>query len=83
LQEVGVRRIVAQGLAYAYEPDAPPPRRLPTFLTRLAAGGWGVIDLTSLRGADNTRARLTLDWQPRHRSWRTGLARQLAAKAAR
>jgi hypothetical protein len=34
--------------------NAPPPRRLPTFLARLAAGGWGVTYLSALRGADNT-----------------------------
>jgi nucleoside-diphosphate-sugar epimerase len=55
---------------------APPPRRLPLPLVRLAAGGWGAY-LGGLRGADNTRARKALDWQPRHPSWRAGLARQL------
>jgi nucleoside-diphosphate-sugar epimerase len=60
--------------------EAPPPRRLPVFLARLAAGGWGATYLTALRGADNTRARTTLDWQPTYRSWRTGLAQSLRQK---
>ncbi|MEV6549147.1 NAD(P)-dependent oxidoreductase [Streptomyces sp. NPDC051597] len=56
---------------------APAPRRLPAFVARLAVGGWGVAYLTRLRGADNTRARLALDWRPRHTSWRTGMAVEL------
>lgn len=61
--------------------DAPPPRRLPTFVARLVAGGWGATYLTALRGADNTRARRALEWQPR--SWTAELARQLSANAER
>jgi nucleoside-diphosphate-sugar epimerase len=57
---------------------APPPRRLPTFLARIAVGGWGVAYLTALRGADNTRAGHTLGWRPHHRSWRAALARELS-----
>jgi nucleoside-diphosphate-sugar epimerase len=61
--------------------NAPPPRRLPTFLARLAAGGWGVTYLSALRGADNTRARLTLGWEPHHRSCR--LACSISGKPTR
>jgi nucleoside-diphosphate-sugar epimerase len=60
---------------------APPPRHLATVLARLAIGGWGVTYLDGLRGADNARARLALDWRPRYRSWRAGLAHELAAQA--
>jgi nucleoside-diphosphate-sugar epimerase len=56
---------------------APLPRRVPTVLARLAAGAWGVAYLAALRGADNARARLALDWRPRHRSWRGRLAHEL------
>lgn len=49
---------------------APPPRRLPLAVVRLAAGAWGAAYLGGLRGADNSRARRVLDWQPRRRSWR-------------
>jgi nucleoside-diphosphate-sugar epimerase len=60
---------------------APSPRRVPTVLARLAAGAWGAAYLGALRGADNARARLTLDWRPRHRSWRAGLAHELITQA--
>ena len=52
-----------------------------TFVITLTAtdnvGGWGVAYLTGLRGADNARARLRLDWRPRYLSWRDGFAAEL------
>ncbi|MEV0494959.1 hypothetical protein [Streptomyces atratus] len=33
--------------------------------------------MTRLRGADNARAKLSLDWRPRHASWREGFAVEL------
>ena len=48
------------------------PRRLPEAIVRLAIGGWGLAFLTRLRGADNARARETLNWRPRYSSWRQG-----------
>ena len=62
---------------------APAPRRVPTWLARLAVGPFGVALMTRLRGADNTRARLSLDWRPSHASWRQGFASELAAGPAR
>ncbi|WP_026411130.1 NAD-dependent epimerase/dehydratase family protein [Actinomadura oligospora] len=56
---------------------APAPGKAPAALARLAVGGWGVAYMTRLRGADNTRARLRLDWRPRHPSWRDGFAAEL------
>jgi nucleoside-diphosphate-sugar epimerase len=35
-------------------------------------GRRGLAYLSRLRGADNTRARRTLNWQPRYPSWRQG-----------
>ncbi|MEU4347828.1 NAD(P)-dependent oxidoreductase [Streptomyces sp. NPDC023838] len=61
---------------------APAPKRLPVFIARLAVGGWGTAYMTRLRGADNARARLSLDWRPRHTSWRTGLAVELNGAVA-
>ncbi|MEU5432409.1 NAD(P)-dependent oxidoreductase [Streptomyces sp. NPDC020719] len=61
---------------------APAPRRLPTFVARLVAGSWGVSYMTKLRGADNARAQLSLDWRPRHTSWRSGFAVELNGPAA-
>jgi nucleoside-diphosphate-sugar epimerase len=60
--------------ALARDLGAPAPKRVPAALARLAVGGWGVAYMTRLRGADNTRARLNLDWRPRHASWTDALA---------
>jgi nucleoside-diphosphate-sugar epimerase len=57
--------------------DAPEPKRIPTILARLAVGPWGIAFMTQLRGADNTRAKRSLDWAPRYPSWRTGFAAEL------
>lgn len=60
---------------------ARPPKRVPTAVARLAVGGWGVAFLTRLRGADNARARMSLDWRPRHASWREGVAAEMAPRS--
>ncbi|MCX4616648.1 MULTISPECIES: NAD(P)-dependent oxidoreductase [Streptomyces] len=52
---------------------APAPKNAPAALARLAVGGWGVAFMDRLRGADNARARLALNWLPRYASWREGL----------
>ncbi|MEV0430923.1 NAD(P)-dependent oxidoreductase [Micromonospora sp. NPDC050495] len=57
--------------------DAPAPKSAPAVLARLAVGGWGVAFMTRLRGADNARARLSLDWRPRYVSWQQGFAEEL------
>ncbi|MCW2915879.1 MAG: NAD(P)-dependent oxidoreductase [Actinomycetia bacterium] len=57
---------------------APAPKNAPAALARLAVGGWGVAYMNQLRGADNTRARLNLDWRPRHTSWKEGFTTELA-----
>ncbi|GIG66831.1 NAD-dependent epimerase/dehydratase family protein [Phytomonospora endophytica] len=51
---------------FARSLGAPAPRRLPVWLARLVVGSFGVVFMNGLRGADNARARLTLDWRPRH-----------------
>jgi len=51
---------------FARSLGAPAPKRLPVWLARLAVGSFGVLWMNGLRGADNARARLTLDWRPRH-----------------
>jgi hypothetical protein len=55
---------------------------MPRAVVRLVAGGWGAAYLGALRGAGNARARLALDWRPRHRSWRAGLAHELTTQVA-
>ncbi|MFP3989697.1 NAD(P)-dependent oxidoreductase [Streptomyces sp. E11-3] len=57
--------------------DAPAPKAAPAVLARMAVGGWGVAFMSKLRGADNARARLSLDWRPRYPVWREGFAAEL------
>ncbi|HEX6967880.1 MAG TPA: NAD(P)-dependent oxidoreductase [Micromonosporaceae bacterium] len=57
--------------------QAPAPKGAPAALAKLAVGGWGVAFMTQLRGADNARARLSLDWRPRYGSWREGFTAEL------
>jgi nucleoside-diphosphate-sugar epimerase len=56
---------------------APKPKRVPAFAARLVTGSWGAAFMTQLRGADNARAKLRLDWHPRYASWETGFAKEL------
>jgi 2-alkyl-3-oxoalkanoate reductase len=56
---------------------APPPRRVPVWLGRLAAGEVGVSMMTSIRGASNAKAKRELGWRPRWSTWREGFRRGL------
>ena len=51
---------------------AKPPRRIPTWLARLAAGESGVVLMTATRGASNAKAKRELGWKLRFPSWRQG-----------
>src|SRR3954468_7095710 len=51
---------------------AKPPRRIPVWLARLAAGEVVVRMMTEVRGSSNAKARRELDWAPRWASWRDG-----------
>ena len=51
---------------------APPPRRVPVWLGRLAAGEVAVRMMTEARGSSNAKARRELRWEPIWRSWRDG-----------
>ena len=57
---------------------AKPPRRVPVWLGRLAAGDAGVSLFTQIRGASNAKARRELDWRPAYPSWRDGFRVGLA-----
>ena len=59
--------------------DAPPPRRVPSWLGRLASGEVGVSMMTRIRGASNAKAKRELDWQPSYPSYRVGFRHGLAA----
>lgn len=64
--------------AFAAMLSAPPPRRVPAAMVRLAAGGWGAAFMTRLRGAGNARARAQFGWRPRYPSWSDGFKVELA-----
>jgi nucleoside-diphosphate-sugar epimerase len=52
--------------------DAKPPRHIPAWLGKLAAGEPAVAAFTQIRGADNSKAKDTFNWQPGYASWRQG-----------
>ena len=60
---------------------ARPPRHVPAWIGRLAAGDAGVSMFTRIRGASNERAKRELGWRLRHASWRTGFREALADAA--
>ena len=53
---------------------AKPPRRVPRWAGRLLAGEAAAVMMTEARGASNAKAKRELGWQPRHPSWRQGIA---------
>jgi 2-alkyl-3-oxoalkanoate reductase len=56
---------------------AKPPRRLPRWLGRIAAGEAATVMMTEIRGASNAKAKRELRWEPRYASWRRGFAEGL------
>jgi nucleoside-diphosphate-sugar epimerase len=60
--------------ALAQQLGAKKPVRMPRFVGRLFAGEAGVVMMTELRGASNSKAKRELGWRPAHASWRQGLA---------
>jgi nucleoside-diphosphate-sugar epimerase len=70
---------VAEWLPFvAQAVGAKPPRRVPVWLGRLAAGEVGVSMMTQIRGSSNALAKRELGWQPAWPSWRQGFSRGLA-----
>jgi nucleoside-diphosphate-sugar epimerase len=57
--------------------NAKPPRRIPRWLGRLAAGETATLMMTESRGGSNEKAKRELGWQPRYASWRQGFAEGL------
>ncbi len=57
--------------------DAKPPRRVPRWLVRLAAGEAATFMMTDMQGASNAKAKRELGWQLRYPSWRLGFAQGL------
>ena len=62
---------------YANAIGARPPRRVPRFIARLAAGKFGLYMSTQLQGATNAKAKSELGWEPRWASWRDGFREAL------
>jgi 2-alkyl-3-oxoalkanoate reductase len=56
---------------------AKPPRRVPRWLGRIAAGEAGAVMMTEVRGASNEKAKRELGWSLRYPSWRQGFANGL------
>jgi 2-alkyl-3-oxoalkanoate reductase len=52
--------------------DAKPPRHIPRWLARLAAGEMATLMMTEGRGSSNAKAKRELGWQLRYPSWRQG-----------
>jgi nucleoside-diphosphate-sugar epimerase len=52
--------------ALARQVGAPPPRRLPGWFVRLAAGPQAYSLMTRVRGASNAKAKRDLGWAPAH-----------------
>ncbi len=60
--------------ALAKAVGAQPPRHVPVWLGRLAAGEVGVSMMTQIRGTSNAKAKRELGWTPRYPSYREGFA---------
>jgi nucleoside-diphosphate-sugar epimerase len=56
---------------------AKPPRRVPRWLARLAAGEAATLMMTEVKGASNEKAKRELGWKPRYASWRQGFVQGL------
>jgi nucleoside-diphosphate-sugar epimerase len=61
---------------FAQAIGAKPPRRIPAWIARLAAGRISAM-ANELRGASNAKAKAQLGWQPALPSWREGFATAL------
>jgi nucleoside-diphosphate-sugar epimerase len=62
---------------YAEAIGAKPPRHVPVWLAKLAAGRQVVALATRLEGASNEKAKRELAWRPRYPSWRQGFRETL------
>jgi nucleoside-diphosphate-sugar epimerase len=62
---------------------ARPPRHVPAWLGRIAAGELLASMMTEARGASNAKARRELGWTPAHPTWREGFVSVLAPEPVR
>jgi nucleoside-diphosphate-sugar epimerase len=61
---------------------AKPPRHVPVWLGRLAAGDLAVSMMTEARGASNAKAKRELGWRLIYPSWREGFVEGLQLRSA-
>jgi nucleoside-diphosphate-sugar epimerase len=59
--------------AIAAAVGAKPPRHVPRWLGRIAAGEAATVMMTEVRGASNAKAKRELGWEPKHPTWRDGV----------
>ncbi len=59
---------------------ARPPRHIPKWPARIAAGEHIVTMMTEARAGSNAKAKRDLSWQPVHSSWRQGFAEILSQR---
>lgn len=59
---------------------AKPPRHVPKWLARIAAGQHFVMLMTEARAGSNVKAKRHLGWQPEHASWRRGFTEVLEVR---
>jgi nucleoside-diphosphate-sugar epimerase len=73
---------VAEWLPYLAEAvGAKPPRHVPAWLGRIAAGEVGVSMMTRIRWSSNAKAKRELGWKPERESWRQGFRDLAVARA--
>jgi 2-alkyl-3-oxoalkanoate reductase len=60
---------------------AKPPRHVPRWLARIAAGEVGVVLMTEVRGASNAKAKRELGWSLHYPTWRQGFRAAYADSA--
>lgn len=68
--------------ALAAAAGAPPPRHVPAWVGRLAAGPHTVHTAVTMRGNDNAKARRELGFEPAWPTWRDGFPALFGAAAA-
>lgn len=62
---------------------APPPRHIPAWVARLAAGPGLAIAAQEQRGASNAKAKRELGWAPQYATYREGFAAVFGGAASR
>jgi 2-alkyl-3-oxoalkanoate reductase len=62
---------------------AKPPMHVPVWIARFMVGEAGVIMMTEARGSSNQKAKSTLGWTPRWKSWREGFRNEAESEQNR